>query len=146
MNDTTIALRFPDPLVFTLVRRGAGADDEETLTEHRVPLPTRGQMRRVAALDRDGRETAEQLDEKRAAILAIVCEGTDLPLDTLSAEEEVKIVSAIMAAHHGFDATDAVAYQSALLKKKLAVEILALAALEKDSAISTSPPSSSLPS
>ena len=84
---------------------------------------TRAQVRAVLALDpKEGTvETATEMDTRRAKQLAILVEGSNLPVDDLTAEQENEILAAIMAVHHGHDPADAVALQR-LLKKK-AIEL-----------------------
>lgn len=131
----TIHLRHPEPLNFDLHRLGL---------ECTVALPTRGQMRRAIELDPEGNESREEThadaDARRALQLAILTEGSNLPLDRLTAEEEVQILHAIVAAHHGFDPGQAVALQQTLKKKAHVVALLgAWNALTATA--STSPPS-----
>jgi hypothetical protein len=127
----TIHLRHPGALSFAVDRLGIVCS---------VALPTRDQMRRVfeRGPEPDETESAADLDRRRADELAIFCEGTDVPVGQLNAEEEIQIIQAIVAAHHGFDPADAAAAQFLSLKKKAL-----LAGAQIASELSTTPPSNS---
>lgn len=99
----------------------------------RVPACTRRQMREVLVLDR---EDSADIGRRRGEQVAIFLQHAEwlqadgkTPagelsslLDALTPEEEIDILHAIAAAHHGFQPTTAVQLQQSmrdLLKKKL---------------------------
>lgn len=100
-----------------------------------APAATRGQMRDVFLLDRESDNPLPGA-EKRGRMVAIFLtnarwlqadgrtlagETADL-LDALTPEEEIDIINAFTAQHHGMEPTTAVEIQQALrehLKKKL---------------------------
>jgi len=125
--------------------RPSGCEFQIGDLSYRVPPPTRGQMREALALDAEagGEETPQQVDTRRALCVAILCRFSEppLPMELLTSEEEVQILTALMAQHHGLDPVQAVAIASAL--KKNAILAAVLAALRNESPISTTPPSNS---
>ena len=126
-------LRHPEPLLLALDRLGR---------ECLLPLPTRGQMRRAIELDPEpgAEESPADMDARRSLQLEILAEGSDLPVELLTAEEEVQVLHAIVAAHHGYDPAHAVALQQTLKKKALLAAPLAVS-MDSTATASSSPSS-----
>jgi hypothetical protein len=120
MTPKPLILRWTEPLPIELPRLGI---------ECELKPPTRAQMRRYYALDESSPEapTPEQLDKLRGEAVAIFAEGTDIPADKLTADEELDILWAVLAIHNGHDPADAVALAD-LLKKKAVLGALAIEA------------------
>lgn len=135
MSKAKAFLRWTEPLVFVLSRLGI---------ECSVNPPTRGQMRRYyERADQTPEDaSAAALDQLRGDTLAILCEGSDVPLDALAADEEIEILWAIIARHHGHDPADAIALQRLAAQKKSLLATLS-ASGSGDSPDSTATPSTS---
>ncbi len=81
--------------------------------------PLRAQMRAALALDPEPgeTETAAQADARRAEQVRILTDGSGLPVNELTALEELEILKAILTVHHGDDPAAAAALQRALKHK-----------------------------
>jgi hypothetical protein len=92
----------------------------------RINPITRGQMGRFFALDAEYGEEPDigELDALRAKGLAILCEGSDVPLDQLTADEEMDLLWAINGLHFGVKPDDAAAIAQLLKKKAFVAELL----------------------
>lgn len=115
-----------------------------------LPPVTRGQMRRVFELDKTPTATPEEQLARRARMFDILLESATAKdakgaalqvrhfLDSLTPLEEVQIINAVIAQHHGLDPRNAADMQAALYE--LAVKKKALNASENSSPITTPTP------
>lgn len=83
-----------------------------------LPALSRGQVRWILSRDPDGRaENPTQEDQRRAAQVAIIAEGSALPLGELTGAQEAQIFEAFSAAHAGESRPGKAAPRESLAKR-----------------------------
>ncbi len=99
-----------------------------------IPTPTRGKMNAVFALDPKAADEPEAPGDYTARIarqLAILSEGSGLPIEGLNPYEAFQILNALTVHHFGGSASAAVAVQRVFTERALAAVVASAEALSE---------------